>query len=234
MVLYATTDNGVIVKVIADEQGDLKTQTFLEQQTTGQVKLGTAEAAAVQGLEAIPIADPNDRLGWLYVKGAADPKLKFNYFFYGQGNQSLALEDLTNLNAIITVDTYTDPNSLVFFNVYTQPTGSGDAGTPAFPFHSKITYSLTAGEHVVLGESIQAWAGTTKPINHPGKRFVEFNTKNVLGTGAPAELIWYITLHTDSAATVGTQILCQEVGYSALGVGISTIEPINVRLGLIG
>ena len=233
MVLYATTDNGAIVKVIADEQGDLKTQSYLEQQTTGQVKLGTAEAAAVQGLEAIPIADPNERLGWLYVKGAADPKTKINYYYYGEGNQALALEDITNLNSIITVDTYTTPTSLPFFNIFTKSQGSGDAGSPAFPYHSKIIYGLTAGEHIVLGESIQAWSGTTKPTNHPGKRFVEFNTKTVEGEGLPAEEIWFITLHTDSAAPVGTQILCQEVGYSALGVGISTIEPINVRLGLI-
>ena len=232
MVLQATTDNGVIVKVIANEQGDLTTQSFLEQTTTGQVKLGTTEAAAVQGLEAVPIADPNDRLGWLYVKGAADPKTKINYYYYGEGNQALALEDLSSLNSIITVDTYTDANSLVFFNIFTKSQGAGDVGPPAFPYHSRITYGLTAGEHIVLGESIQAWS-INKPINHPGKRFVEFNTKTVLGTGAPAEEIWYITLHTDSAAAVGTQILTQEVGYSALGVGISTIEPINVRLGLI-
>ena len=232
MVLQATTDNGVIVKVIANEQGDLTTQSFLEQTTTGQVKLGTTEAAQVQGLEAVPIADPNDRLGWLYVKGAADPKTKINYYYYGEGNQALALEDLSSLNSIITVDTYTDANSLVFFNIFTKSQGAGDVGPPAFPYHSRITYGLTAGEHIVLGESIQAWS-INKPINHPGKRFVEFNTKIVEGTALPAEEIWYITFHTDSTAALGTQVLTQEIGYSALGVGISTIEPINVRLGLI-
>jgi hypothetical protein len=231
MVLQATTDNGVIVKVIANDQGDLKTQSFLEQQTTGQVKLGTAEAAAVQGGEAVPIADPNDRLGWLFQKPVADTT-KFNYFFYGEGNQALTLDDLTNLNAIITVDTYTNSDSLVFFNIYTKSQGSGDAGSPAFPYHSKITYRLSAGEHIVIGESIQIWS-IVKPINHPGKRFVGFNTKTVEGTGLGTEEIWYITLHNDSAAPLGTQILVQEIGYSALGTGISTIEPINVRLGLI-
>ena len=231
MVLQATTDTGEIVKVIANDQGDLTTQSFLEQQTTGQVKLGTAEAAAVQGLEAIPIADPNERLGWLFQKPVADTT-KFNYFFYGEGNQALTLDDLTTLNAIITVDTYTNPESLVFFNVYTKPQGAGDVGPPTFPYHSRLTYGLSAGQHIVLGESIQAWS-IVKPINHPGKRFVEFNTKSVLGTGLGTEEIWYITLHTDSAAPLNTQILVQEIGYSALGSGISTIEPINVRLGLI-
>jgi hypothetical protein len=231
MVLQATTDNGVIVKVIANEQGDLKTQSFLEQQTTGQVKLGTAEAAAVQGGEAVPIADPNDRLGWLFQKPVADTT-KFNYFFYGEGNQALTLDDLTNLNAIITVDTYTNSQSLVFFNIYTKSQGAGDAGSPSFPYHSRISYSLTAGQHIVLGESIQIWS-IVKPINHPGKRFVEFNTKTVAGDGLGTEEIWYITLHTHSEAALGTQILVQEIGYSALGTGISTIEPINVRLGLI-
>tara|TARA_R110000803_G_scaffold4137_4_gene14177 strand:- start:6349 stop:7047 length:699 start_codon:yes stop_codon:yes gene_type:complete len=231
MVLQATTDTGEIVKVIANDQGDLTTQSFLEQQTTGQVKLGTAEAAAVQGGEAIPIADPNERLGWLFQKPVADTT-KFNYFFYGEGNQALTLDDLTTLNAIITVDTYTNPDSLVFFNIYTKSQGAGDVGPPAFPYHSRLTYGLSAGQHVVLGESIQAWS-IVKPINHPGKRFVEFNTKSVLGTGLGTEEIWYITLHTDSAAPLNTQILVEEIGYSALGTGISTIEPINVRLGLI-
>ena len=233
MVLQATTDNGVIVKVIANEQGDLTTQSFLEQTTTGQVKIGTTEAGVVQGGEGVGMimADPNDRLGWLFTKDIAGTG-KFNYWFYGEGNQALALEDLTSLNAIITVDTYTNGQSLPFFNIYTKSQGAGDAGPPAFPYHSKLTYGLTAGEHVVLGESIQAWS-INKPINHPGKRFVEFNTKIVEGTALPAEEIWYITFHTDSTAALGTQVLTQEIGYSALGVGISTIEPINVRLGLI-
>ena len=231
MVLQATTDTGEIIKLIANDQGDLITQSFLEQSTTGQVKLGTAEATAVQGAESVPIADPNDRLGWLFTKPVADAT-KFNYFFYGEGNQALTLDDLTTLNAIITVDTYTTTESLVFFNVYTKPQGSGDAGPPTFPYHSKITYSLSAGQHIVLGESIQAWS-IVKPLSHPGKRFVEFNTKQVTGDGLGTEEIWYITLHNDSSAPLGTQVLVQEIGYSALGTGISTIEPINVRLGLI-
>ena len=231
MVLRGTTDTGEIVKIITNQQGDLITQSFLEQATTGQVKLGTTAATAVQGGEAVPIADPNDRLGWLFTKDVAGTG-KFNYFFYGEGNQPLTLDDLTNLNAIITVDTYTNGLSLPFFNVYTKSQGVGDAGSPAFPYHSKITYSLTAGEHIVLGESIQAWS-IVKPLSHPGKRFVEFNTKQVTGDGLGTEEIWYITLHTDTAAPLGTQVLVQELGYSALGTGISTIEPINVRLGLI-
>tara|TARA_R110000823_G_scaffold146289_1_gene276540 strand:+ start:208 stop:912 length:705 start_codon:yes stop_codon:yes gene_type:complete len=233
MVLQATTDTGEIVKVIANDQGDLTTQSFLEQQTTGQVKLGTTEAGVVQGGEGAGMiaADPNDRLGWLFTKDIAGTG-KFNYWFYGEGNQALTLDDLTNLNAIITVDTYTNGQSLPFFNIYTKSQGAGDAGPPAFPYHSKLTYGLSAEQHIVLGESIQAWS-IVKPINHPGKRFVEFNTKTVEGTGLGTEEIWYITIHTDSTAPLATQILVQEIGYSALGSGISTIEPINVRLGLI-
>tara|TARA_R110002072_G_scaffold1773_6_gene14561 strand:- start:7627 stop:8310 length:684 start_codon:yes stop_codon:yes gene_type:complete len=225
MVLHAKTDKGAIVELITCGQGHLKTQSFLEEVATGQVKLGTTDASAVSGGEGVGMitADPNDRLGWLFKKDIAGTG-KFNYFFYGEGNKAITLDDLTSLNAIMTVDTYTNTSSLPFFIVYTKPTGVGDAGAPSFPYHSKITYSLTANEHINLGESIQAWS-INKPPNHPGKRFVEFNTKTVLGTGLGTEEIWYITLHTDSAAAVGTQILTQEVGYSAL-------DDINIRLNL--
>tara|TARA_R110000824_G_scaffold19062_1_gene74469 strand:+ start:2468 stop:3160 length:693 start_codon:yes stop_codon:yes gene_type:complete len=182
----------------------------LSQTPNGQVKLGTAEAAAVQGLEAVPIADPNERPGWLYVKGAADPKQKFNYFHYGQGTQAMLLSHLTTLHSILTVDTYTSAQSLPFFNVFTL----ADASSPnASWYKSKITYSMSPGQHMILGESVQCWS-IEKPLDHTGKRFVEFNTKQVDGAGLPNETIQYITVHSDSSSPVGTQILVQQVGYN--------------------
>ena len=192
----------------------------------GQVKLGTAEAAAVQALEAIPIADPNERAGWLYVKGAADPKQKFNYFHYGQGTKSMLLSDLTALHSILTIDTYTAAQSLPFFNVFTL----ADASSPnASWYKSKITYSMSPTEHMILGESVQCWS-IKKPIDHTGKRFVEFNTKQVDGAGLPNETIQFITVHSDSSSPVGTQILVQQIGYNLFG-GNNLVES---RMSLIG
>tara|TARA_R110000803_G_scaffold59583_1_gene118327 strand:+ start:67 stop:768 length:702 start_codon:yes stop_codon:yes gene_type:complete len=188
-------------------------QTRLEvSPLTGQIKLGTAEATAVQGGEAVPIADPNERAGWLYTKALAGTE-KFNYYHYSQGTSAKLLSDLSCLHSIITIDNYVSSQSLVFFNVYTQPTGVGDAGPPSFPYHSKITYSISPGEHIIVGESVQCWS-IHKPNDHSGKRFVEFNTKQVEGDGLPNELIWHITVHSDSSAPVGTSILVEQVGYN--------------------
>ena len=191
----------------------IKHQTSLETNSlTGQIKLGTAEATAVQGGEAVPVPDPNERAGWLYTKALAGTE-KFNYYHYSQGTSAKVLSDLTSLHSVVTIDNYQVSQSLVFFNVYTQPTGSGDAGPPSFPYHSKITYSITPNEHIILGESVQCWS-INKPVDQIGKRFVEFNTKQVEGDGLPNELIWHITIHSDSLAPAGTSILVEQVGYN--------------------
>ena len=122
----------------------------------------------------------------------------------------MLLSHLTTLHSILTVDTYTSAQSLPFFNVYTL----ADASSPnASWYKSKITYSMSPGQHMILGESVQCWS-IEKPLDHTGKRFVEFNTKQVDGAGLPNETIQYITVHSDSSSPVGTQILVQQVGYN--------------------
>lgn len=190
----------------------------------GQVKIGTTAGLAVAGGEQAPVADPDERAGWLFTKALADTA-KFNYFHYGQGSQAMLLSDLTALHSILTVDAYTNSGSLPFFNVFTLADGSSPN---ASWYKSKLTYSLSPGQHIILGESVQCWS-IYKPIDHTGKRFVEFNTKAVDGAGAPGETIQFITIHSDSSAPAGTQILVQQVGYN-LFTGSNLVES---RMALI-
>lgn len=173
----------------------------------GKVKIGTTTALTVQGGEQAPIADPDERPGWLFIKAIADTA-KFNYFFYGEGNTAITLDDLTSIYSNVTIDNYQGPNSLPFFVVYTKLTGVGDAGAW---YHSKILYTLTTNEKILLGEPIQLYSGS-KPNNNTHIRQVECNVKTVTGDGAGDEEIYTITIHSDSGSPAATQILVSSVG----------------------
>ena len=192
--------------------------------SNGQVKIGTTSGIAVAGGEQAPVADPDERAGWLFTKTLSNTA-KFNYYHYGQGSQAMLLSDLTALHSILTVDTYTNSLSLPFFNVFTLADGNSPN---ASWYKSKITYSMSPTEHIILGESVQCWS-IYKPTDHSGLRFVEFNTKVVDGAGDAGETIQFITIHSDTTAPAGTQILVQQVGYN-LFTGSNLVES---RMALI-
>ena len=173
----------------------------------GKVKIGTATGLTVQGGEQAPITDP-DRGGWLFIKALADTA-KFNYFFYGEGNTAITLDDLTSIYSNVTIDNYQGTNSLPFYVVYTKMTGVGDAGAW---YHSKILYTLTTNEKIFLGEEIQLYSGS-KPNNNTHIRQVECNVKTVTGDGNSDEEIYTITIHSDSGSPAATQILVSSVGF---------------------
>lgn len=174
----------------------------------GKVKIGTASGLTVAGGEQAPIADPDEREGWLFIKALADTA-KFNYFFYGEGNTAITLADLTSIYSNVTIDNYQGATSIPFFVVYTKMTGVGDAGAW---YHSKIVYSLTPNEKIFLGEEVQLYTGS-KPNNNTHIRHVECNVRTVTGDGNSDEEIYTITIHSDSGSPAATQILVSSVGY---------------------
>jgi hypothetical protein len=182
-------------------------------QHNGQHKLGTPSSSAVQGSEAVPIADPDEREGWLFQKPVANTD-KFNYFFYGGtgDTEPLKLKDIHNVSVVCAIDNYQAQNSLPWINIYTKPTGSGDAG--AF-YHSKISGHLhVTGHHIAVGESIQMYLGTTPTVDY-GYRMVKTN-RFVEGQGHANEDILYIVVQSDSGAPVGTQILVSNLSYETI------------------
>tara|TARA_R110000803_G_scaffold210342_1_gene281887 strand:+ start:5254 stop:5910 length:657 start_codon:yes stop_codon:yes gene_type:complete len=184
-----------------------------------KIKLGTAEAALVYGLEQTPVADPNERRGWLFVKALADAA-KFNYFYYGQGNLPITLGDITSLWAQVSIDVWANTASTPFFVIHTKPTGVGDAG--AF-YHSAVVCTLAANSHIIVGQSVRAWAYSV-PRPHTHLREVSFNNRVTTGDGLPDEEILYISFHCDSSAPQAAQILVESLGYTFFGTESHRID----------
>ena len=173
----------------------------------GKVKIGTASGLAVAGGETAPIYDPDERDGWLFTKPIADTA-KFNYFFYSQGNKAITLADINSIYANVIIDNYQGINSLPFFVVYTKMTGVGDAGAW---YHSKIAYTLTPNEDIILGEEVILYSGD-KPDNHNHIRHVESNLKIITGDALSTEEVYTISIHSDSGSLASTQILVSTLG----------------------
>ena len=176
--------------------------------TNGQFKIGTAAGIAVAGGEQAPIADANERPGWLFSKATADAA-KFNYFFYGQGTLPIRLSQLSHIYFNGAVDTYADASSIPFVVIYTKPTGIGDAGVW---YHSKIVYTMSDIINLQLGEMVTFYTHTKPSVNY-GYTFVPLHIVNSEGDADPHEEILYLTIHSDSAAAMGTQILVSDIGF---------------------
>tara|TARA_B110000285_G_C15065076_1_gene584649 strand:- start:615 stop:1313 length:699 start_codon:yes stop_codon:yes gene_type:complete len=188
-----------------------KLQKLVDYQSTvtNQIKIGTAAATATISDGEPAIADDSEREGWLFQKVAAG-SAKINWYFYGQGNTQMTLGSLTSINATMSIDTYSGQSSLPFFHVYTVATGSGDGGAW---YKSRITYTLSAGQRIILGEAVNAWCITKLDKATNNLRNVEFNNTLVVGPADPSETILTIALGSDSAAPAGIQMLIKDLGF---------------------
>ena len=201
MVLSATDCNGNPVKVECTSGGKL---TTIDESPKNYILSSSASAAAVYGGETAPVADINNRPGWFFKKTVADAAAKFNYFYYGQGSHAITLGDIKSLYSNVTIDQWTNGQSAPFFVVYTKPTGIGDAGAW---YHSKRAYVLDASKKILLGEPINLYAITEPVYTYNCDRNVKLGS--IIDTGTPLdnEEILTVSLHSDSAAPVNTQIL---------------------------
>ena len=175
--------------------------------SNGKVVIGSATAMAMYPDETAPMMDDNARSGWYFDKQMAGSG-KINWYFYGDGNTFTTLGDLKSISCIISIDAYTATSSLPFWKVYTKATGSGDYSW----YKSAVTYTLSAGEKIMIGEKIQAWCGE-KPKQHSNLRMVEFNTVSTLGTADAGEELLTMAINTDSASAVGTKLLVSQLGF---------------------
>tara|TARA_R110002126_G_scaffold163306_3_gene311238 strand:+ start:227 stop:910 length:684 start_codon:yes stop_codon:yes gene_type:complete len=212
MVLHATTDQGIVTPIICSVDGKLHVS---QTNFTNYLKLSESAAIYADSLP-VPTADPNGRPGWLYKKVAANTD-KINYYYYAQGSHPITLGELSVLNCTVTVDAWTSVNSVPFMVIYTKPTGVGDAGAW---YHSKRSYGMDASTKIMLGESINLYAvnvtdgtGTTLPgFSNNQKRYINLSVKTDTGDALDSEEILTISIHTDSASPLGTQILVENVG----------------------
>lgn len=179
--------------------------------SNGQVKIGSAAQMAVSGGEQAPIADDNGREGWLFKKTTGDTA-KFNYYFYGQGNAPLRLNEIRNIFFNGSIDAYTNGCSTPFIVLYTKPTGSGDA---AAWYHSKIAYTLPETTRFQLGE-MSTFHTAGRPSEFYGFKHIALSNKIIVGDALGSEQILYLSVHSDSASAAGTQILISDVGFETI------------------
>jgi len=178
-----------------------------------QVLLGAPGGTAVLADSTIaPIADPDKREGWLFENTV--PGSKYNLYFFGGAQETLTLGSIASLWVKMYIDAKPDNSVMPFLEIYTKPTGVGDAG--AF-FHSKITYTYGAGT-VGIGEEMVFFA-----INEPSRGFsnrkLELPNKTVLGDGLDDEEVLYMTVHSDSAATTGGVRHCiNQLGFNTVNL----------------
>ena len=191
--IKAKDDNNNIITLRATNDAELKTSQFEDKtHINSQVLLTSPTGIAVYaGTTPAPTNDPDLRKGWLFTKTAAGTN-KFNYYFYGEGSSPMTLGNLTNINAIVSVDNYQDFTSLPFFVVYTKPTGVGDAG--AF-FHSSKAFTINLPFHIDLSEKFNMWA-ISEHTYYNNHRSIKCNAPVVVGTAADSEEILFITIHS--------------------------------------
>tara|TARA_R110002020_G_scaffold303249_1_gene518608 strand:+ start:2809 stop:3471 length:663 start_codon:yes stop_codon:yes gene_type:complete len=204
MVLHATDRNNNQIAVRATAGGKL---TIIDEAPKNYILSTSASGAAVYGGETAPLADINNRAGWLFKKTLADAA-KFNYFYYGQGSHAITLGDIKSLCSNVVIDTWTNIQNAPFFVVYTKPTGVGDAGAW---YHSKRAYVLEASKKILLGEPINIYAISEPVYTYNCDRNVKLGAIVDTGTPLGSEEILTISLHSDSAAPINTQILIKSL-----------------------
>ena len=171
---------------------------------------GSPASTIIQGAETAPITDLDGREGWLFVKPVANAA-KFNYFFYGEGSKPVTLGDIKNIYCNISNDNYVGSNSNPFIVVHTKPTGVGDAG---FFYHSSLKYNIPTDINIQSGELITIHSHQGEGVPKFGLQKVWANFIIQEGPALATEEILYISVHTDSASPINTQVLVQAAGYS--------------------
>lgn len=180
---------------------------------TDKVKLSSVNAIAVKAdSNPLPSIDSDDRVGWLWEK-VDEYSTKFNYYMYGVTGSShpWTLGDLKSAHMTCSIDKWDNSASCPFIVIYTVMTGSGDAGAW---YKSRRAYSLNTSNHkIIVGEQINLYCLDKPNFNNDNR---SIHLENVVDTGEclANEVILAITIHSDSAALIGTKIFVSEMGYN--------------------
>ena len=178
-----------------------------------KVKLSSAGGIAViADSSPAPTADADDRDGWLFEKVTAGAD-KFNYYIYGSIGSSYqyTFNDLKSVHMCCSVDRWDNSASVPIINVYSKPTGSGDA---AAWYHSRKDYSINmSNQKINAGEHINLYIGNRPELKNDNRNIpLENLTSN--GDCAGTEEILYIVVGSDSGSLINTKILVSGAGYN--------------------
>ena len=155
-----------------------------------------------------PVIDSNKRDGWYYTNtGAGD---KANIYFFAGTQETLELQHIRSIWAKVAIDNYSGTSVLPFFNVYTKPTGTGDAQAW---YHSRFTYTMAADVDIGVGEEVIIHTHFTPSISYDN-RTIPMPVVAIEGDESLEQEVLYITIHTDSGAATGdVKILFQNLGF---------------------
>jgi hypothetical protein len=202
--------------VKCDTKGNLEVLSIPDRNGYAQVLLGTAGATAILGDSTItPTTDPEGRDGWNFINSVAGTK--FNLYYFNGAQEVITLGDIDSLFSKLYINNFAGLSGAPFFHIYTKPTGVGDAG--AF-YHSRIDYEINSDVLVGIGEQVILYA-INKPHITCNNRLIELKTKTTNGDGADSEEILYITLSSNSGATINDKnITVSSMGFNTIDLGV--------------
>lgn len=180
-----------------------------------QVLLTSTNGTAVKADTTLTVQDdPEKREGWNCINPVSSTKL--NLYYFSGSNEIITLGQLSSVYFKGFINVYTEFSSLPFINVYTKPTGSGDAQPW---YHSRITYEYDDNDTIGIGEEC-IFFGKTSPSTEFNNRKIQLNNVVVDGEGLDTEEILYITVSTNSGATQDAV----DTTLNILGFNTSTIR----------
>jgi hypothetical protein len=160
-----------------------------------QTLLSTQTAIAADGEQ--PVVDPTGLPGWYYKNTAGN---KINWYFYGDTNfTNNTYDDFAGMYAIVELKA-----GYLYFQVYTKPTGSGDASW----YKSRINWDDDSGTIMQVatpGRYVVHTAGMDVSAVEPGTPRLELpiSTSFSVGTQGAGEEIWLMALSTSSSFAEG-------------------------------
>ena len=188
--------------------------------SNAQYKIGTASTTAILADSSLtPTADADERQGWAFIKTLSNTD-KFNIYFYGEGSLPIRLGEIHSVFANVAINSHVDHTSKPHINIYTKMTGSGDAG--AF-YHSKLTFTIPNEYNIQLGETITLMTHREESLGY-GYRNCVLRDVVITGDGAESEEILYMTLHSDSVALAGLNMIISDLGFSTNQLGENRIS----------
>lgn len=143
-----------------------------------------------------------------------------NLYFYAntQAKQTqYTISQLMNSYAVITLGNMTATNTLPFLVVYSKPQGAGDH---AIWYRSKWVYTIpNTAQLSAIGQQFMIYWGEEPSMKiHPNVHRVEAILTSSAGPALSSETLQYLTVNTDSSATINTvKAIYQNVGFTTYG-----------------
>jgi len=156
--------------------------------------------------------------GWYYQNSVASGASNLYFYSNSQAKQTqYTISQLMNSYVVVKLANMTATNTLPFLVVYSRPTGSGDH---TVWYKSKWVYTIpnTAQLSQIGQEFLLYWGELPSVKIHPNLHRIEATLASTLGPAQQSETLQYLTVNTDSSATINTvKVIYLNCGWSTIG-----------------